>query len=264
MTESRPTGAELYDRIGPAYTGTRRPDPRIAARIRAALGNARSVVNVGAGAGAYEPSDRRVTAVEPSTPMIAQRPDDAAPVIQASAEDLPLATDSVDAAMAVLTIHHWGDVRRGIEELRRVARARVVVLTWDPSFSKRFWLGRDYLPDLAERDAQRFPSLGAQERALGDPTVEAVPIPHDCVDGFLGAYWRRPAAYLDPEVRGAISTFHLCADSELAEPLRRLREDLDSGRWAARNEALLEREELDLGYRLLVGTDGMERCAYAE
>ena len=246
------TGTELYDRIAVAYTHTRRPDPRIAARIWAALGDARSVVNVGAGAGAYEPTDREVIAIEPSAAMIAQRPSGSAPAIQASAEQLPLADKSVDAAMAVLSLHHWTDYRRGLGELRRVARERVVVVTCDPTFSDRFWLTRDYLPELGRRDAQRFPSIEEQARALGDATVTVVPIPHDCLDGFGLAFWRRPAAYLDPRVRAAISTFHLCSESEFTEPLKRLAEDLQSGRWIERNRALVELEELDLGCRLLV------------
>jgi SAM-dependent methyltransferase len=240
-----------YDRIGRTYTATRRPDPRIAARIVAALGDARTVVNVGAGTGSYEPSDREVTAVEPSAVMIAQRPPGAAPVVQAAAEALPFADASFDAAMAVLTLHHWSDWRAGCRELRRVARERVVVLSWDPGYARRLWLVDEYLPDAYAPAVQGFPAVAEQAQALG-AHIEAVPVPWDCRDGFLGAYWRRPEAYLDPDVRAGISTMARLGDEPLADGLARLCADLDSGAWARRHADLLERDELDLGYRLLV------------
>lgn len=240
--------AARYDSIGRTYTATRAEDPRIAARLWAALDDARTVVNVGAGTGSYEPRDREVTAVEPSAVMRAQR---STPAIDASAESLPFADDSFDAAMAVLTLHHWPDWRAGCAELLRVARARVVVLSWDPALVDRFWLGPEYFPDLAADDAARFPSLADQAAALR-ADVEVVPIPADCRDGFHGAYWRRPEAYLDPEVRAGISTFALRTDAELAPGLARLREDVDGGAWARRHADLLALDELDLGYRLLI------------
>jgi SAM-dependent methyltransferase len=248
--------AARYDRIGRTYTATRGTDPRIAARIWDALGDARTVVNVGAGTGSYEPPDRDITAAEPSAVMIAQRPPGAAPAVQASAEALPFADASFDAAMAVLTLHHWSDLRAGCAELRRVARDRVVVFSWDPTFVGRMWLGPEYFPRCAREDAAGFPSLADQAAALGDAAVEAVPIPWDCRDGFFSAFWRRPAAYLDPAVRAGISTLAKRSDDELAEGLARLRADLDSGAWARRHADLLERDELDLGYRLLVGPGG--------
>ena len=247
--------AARYDAIGRTYTATRATDPRIAAAIWEALGEARTVLNVGAGTGNYEPPDREVTAVEPSAVMIAQRPPDAAPVVQGSAEALPFEDASFDAAMAVLTLHHWSDFRAGCAELRRVARERVVVFSWDPAYVERMWLGPEYFPQHAREDADGFPSLADQAAALG-AEAEAVPIPWDCRDGFMSAFWRRPEAYLDPAVRAGISTLAKRSEDELAEGLARLRADLDSGAWARRHADLLERDELDLGYRLLVGRLG--------
>lgn len=243
----------LYDRIGADYATTRRQDPRIAKQIWGALGDARSVADVGSGTGAYEPNDCKVIAIEPSRAMIAQRPASAAPVIQGVAEEIPLPDKSVDVAMAILSLHHWRDWRRGLAEMRRVASRRIVVLTWDPAYAERFWLLRDYLPELARRDVMRFPAIDEQAQVAGDANVSVVPIPHDCVDGFGCAFWRRPAAYLDPRVRAGISTFHLVSaeDRELTRGLTKLADDLDSGRWHRRNGELLNLDELDLGYRLL-------------
>ena len=241
--------AHLYDTIGIGYRALRRPDPRIAAAIISALGSAGSVVNVGAGAGSYEPVDRRVVAVELSREMIRQRPADAAPVVQASATALPFGAAAFDAALAVLTVHHWPDRAQGLAELRRVAGDRVVILTWEPD-AAGFWLTEDYFPELVAIDRTIFPLREELERGLGPVELRPVPIPHDCVDGFLGAYWRRPHAYLDPAVRGAISTFSKIGDVEPG--LERLRCDLDDGSWMRRHGALLARADLDLGYRLVV------------
>jgi SAM-dependent methyltransferase len=243
--------AARYDAIGRTYTATRQTEPRIAARIWAALGDARTVVNVGAGTGSYEPPDREVTAVEPSEVMIAQRAPHAAAVVQASAEELPFADDSFDAAMAVLTLHHWTDWRAGCAELKRVARERVVVFSWDPSFRGRMWLSAEYFEALSWQDVAEFPSLHDQAAAL-DADIEVVPVPWDCRDGFFSAFWRRPEAYLDPAVRAGISTMAR-REAELADGLARLRADLESGEWARRHADLLELEELDVGYRLLIG-----------
>jgi SAM-dependent methyltransferase len=241
----------LYDQIGRNYAELRRPDPRIAAIIHAALGDASSVVNVGAGTGSYEPADRRVLAVEPSEVMIRQRPADAAPCLQGWAEALPLETGSVDAAMGLLTVHHWQDVAQGLAEMVRVARKRIVLLTWVPD-SAPFWLTETYFPEITERDRQVFPTTPALtellERAVGRATIEPVAIPHDCSDGFLCAYWRRPEAYLSAEVRSAISSFSVF---DFEPGLERLRADLDSGRWVERHGDLLHHEAMDLGYRLV-------------
>jgi SAM-dependent methyltransferase len=241
----------LYDSIGRTYTATRATEPRIAARVWAALGDARTVVNVGAGTGSYEPPDRDVTAVEPSAVMRTQRPAGAAPAVAGSAEALPFADGAFDAAMAVLTLHHWSDWRAGCAELRRVARDRVVVLSWDPTYVDRMWLGPEYFPGMGEENVVGFPSLAEQAAAL-EAGIEVVPVPWDCRDGFFSAFWRRPEAYLDPAVRAGISTLAKRRPEELAEGLARLREDLGSGAWADRHADLLALDELDLGYRLLV------------
>jgi SAM-dependent methyltransferase len=245
------TDGALYDRLGVGYTTTRREDPRIAAAIHAALGDAVTVVNVGAGAGAYEPRDRRLVAIEPSPVMIAQRPPDAAPAIIATAEELPLADDSVDAAMAVLTDHHWSDRARGLREMRRVARRRAVLFQHDPVVAEDFWLTRDYLPTFLRR--LRGKVLAEMMAPLGDALeFRPVPVPHDCADGFYGAFWRRPHAYLDPRVRDGISVFRLLPEDEVAAAVERLRADLDSGAWKRRYADLLDRDALDLGFRVVV------------
>ncbi len=244
-----------YDVIGRTYAHTRATDPRIAAAIWDALGDAHTVVNVGAGTGNDEPPDREVTAVEPSEVMIAQRPPGAAPAVRASAEALPFEDGAFDAAMAVLTLHHWADWRAGIDELRRVAR-RVVVFSWDPSFAGRLWISSEYFPQLIDDDVRHFPSLADQAGALRAMRVSAVPIPHDCEDGFYGAHWRRPEAYLDPVVRAGISTMAKRPPGELDAGLAQLEEDLRTGAWAERHADLLELDELDLGYRLLVSGEG--------
>lgn len=237
-----------YDAIGEQYGQHRVPDARIAARIADALGSAQTVLNVGAGTGSYEPNDRRVLAVEPSQTMIAQRPEGVAPVVQGRAEDLPFADGAFDAAMAVLTVHHWSDWQRGIGELTRVANS-AVILTWDPAH-EGFWLTRDYFPDLLALDRALFPPLDALAAALGGADVLPIPIPHDCTDGFTAAYWRRPHAYLDAGVRGAMSSFTRIGDVE--PRLARLKEDVASGRWHARYGHLLNEDALDAGYRLVV------------
>jgi SAM-dependent methyltransferase len=236
-----------YDVIGRGYSARRRPDPRIAAAIEGALAGTETVLNVGAGAGSYEPQDRRVVAAEPSAVMIRQRPPGAPPVVRAAAEALPFADNSFDAASAFLTVHHWSDPARGLAELRRVARGPVVVLTFDPA-NRAAWL-LDYLPELARLDEARMPTMPSYERWLGPVRVETVPVAHDCKDGFLHAWWRRPQAYLDPRVRAAISSFHRI---DAAAGLSRLAADLESGAWKRRHAHLLDADALDLGYRLVV------------
>jgi SAM-dependent methyltransferase len=247
-----PDALPLYDRIGANYTAVRREDPRLAAAIGAALGNARTVVNVGAGAGAYEPKDRRVLAVEPSAAMIGQRPPGAAPCVQGEAEELPFRDGAADAGLAVLTIHHWRDQTSGLAELRRIARRRVVAFTWDPAARGAFWLTTEYFPEMLDLDVPRFPTMATLRRCLGATRVTPVPIPPECRDGFLGAYWRRPEAYLDPLVRGAISSFVHLGQERVQAGLARLADDLGSGRWEAQHGRLRERESLDLGYCLVI------------
>jgi SAM-dependent methyltransferase len=249
-------GRELYERIGRGYTATRRPDPRIARAVWRALGDARSVVNVGAGAGAYEPTDREVLAVEPSAVMVAQRSPDAAPALIGSAEALPLADNSFDAAMSVLSDHHWTDRLLGLRELRRVARRRVVLFNADPADAERFWLTREYLPSFLALipEPYRPPGYWAEDlaRELGELRLEPVPIPHDCRDGFYGAYWRRPESYLDSRVRNGISVFAHLPQREVDDGLARLSAELASGAWQTRHRGLIDRVELDLGYRVVV------------
>lgn len=238
----------LYDTIGSGYRDYRKPDPRIAAMILDALGGAKSVVNVGAGAGSYEPKDRHVIAVEPSATMIAQRAPDAAEAVQASAERLPFEDKSFDAALAILTVHHWPDQAAGLAQMARVARKRCIVLTWDVP-ETAFWLTRDYFPEVLAHDRKTF-SLAPFRAAFGNIDVRVVPVPHDCTDGFLCAYWRRPEMYLDPGARGAISSFARLDD--VPARIARLARDLADGSWARRNAELLDRTEMDYGYRLVI------------
>jgi hypothetical protein len=242
---------EIYDRIGTTYTTTRRPDPRIAQVIWSVLGDCRSVLNVGAGAGAYEPTDRTVVAVEPSATMRRARPPGSAPCVVAPAESLPFDDRSFDATMAILTVHHWRDYRLGLRELNRVARRRVLVVHWDQSVIDQLWLA-DYFPEAFAFDRRRGPSLQKLRAALGPGTdVVPLPVPHDCQDGFAAAYWRRPQAYLDPAVRAGISMLAQ-TEHERGDGVERLRRDLDDGTWTARHDALLARAELDCGYRIAV------------
>lgn len=237
----------LYDTIGLDYANLRRPDARIAARIGAALGDAKSVLNVGAGTGSYEPADRNVTAIEPSAEMIAHRAPDASPAVQGTADALPFGDDSFDAAMAVLTVHHWPDPGAGLAEMRRVARDRIVILTFDPA-CRNAWL-LDYLPALAELDEAQMPPIEAYAKHLGDVDVEPIPVPHECSDGFLYAYWRRPQAYLDPRIRKGSSSFWKL--DGLEDGLARLEADLTGGEWEARYGGVLSLTQYDAGYRLV-------------
>lgn len=236
-----------YDRIGLDYAALRKPDRRIAELISRALGPAGPVLNVGAGAGSYEPGGRSLIALEPSMTMIAQRPKGAGPAICGRAEALPFDDDAFEAVMAALTVHHWTDQMAGLKELRRVSRGRIVILTFDPS-ARGFWLN-DYLPELIALDEAQMPPMKHYADALGPVEITPVPIPHDCTDGFLCAYWRRPEAYLDERVRRAISSFWALGD--VSPALERLRDDVKSGRWMQRYGALMDQEAVDFGYRLV-------------
>jgi SAM-dependent methyltransferase len=246
---------ERYDDIGRSYARHRRPDPRIARQINDALGDADRVVDVGAGTGSYEPSNRRVVAVDPSPVMIAQRSTGAGPVVRGVAEDLPFPAGSFDAALAILSLHHWSDKARGLAQLRRVAKRRVV-LCFDAALEHTFWLVRDYLPEIAALDYG--PDLSPEQvaDALDADRVDVVPVPWDCRDGFLCAYWRRPDAYLDASVRSCISGLARLDPSVARRGIDRLRTDLRTGRWATRHANLLERSDMDLGYRLVIATGG--------
>lgn len=241
----------VYDRIGRTYSTTRRPDPLVARLVREAVGTARTVVNVGAGTGSYEPSDLDVVAVEPSPTMLTQRPPRAAPAVQAVAEALPFADATFDCATALLTVHHWTDASRGFAELRRVA-GRQVVLTWDPVLiMQRSWLFRDYLPEAVARE-EGLATLDRVVAELPGASVVPVPVARDCADGFAMAYWARPEAYLDPAVRAGISAFALLDAALVEAAVARLAADLEDGTWASANGDLAGVDALDVGYRLVV------------
>ncbi len=241
----------LYDSIGQSYGSTRRADPRISAAIEDALGDATSVINVGAGSGSYEPAST-IAAVEPSRVMIMQRPSGSAAALQAVAEHLPLRDQCADAAMALLTVHHWTDVRAGVAEMRRVARRRLVFFTWLPQLIEQFWLLSEYLPEVAAVDAAQAVPISVLTGLLGDADIRPVPIPHDCTDGFGAAYWRRPEAYLDRTTRAGISMLAKTGEQKLRPGLRRLADDLRTKRWHETHADLLRRDTLDVGYRLVV------------
>ncbi len=245
-----------YDRMGIGYGAVRRPEPRIAARIETALGEAESVLNVGAGTGSYEPADRDVTALEPSREMIAQRPRGSAPVIQGVAEDLPFEDDSFDAVMALITVHHWGNLRAGLAEMVRVARKRVVVLTFTPVPPGDLWMRSDYFPRMLDFHTRVMPPIEELTALLPGASVKPVPIPNGCADGFWLALWDRPEMHLDPDVRRASSTWHQLSPDEVEGGLAKLRADLASGRWDERNGHLREQPELDVGLRLVTAELG--------
>jgi SAM-dependent methyltransferase len=209
-------------------------------------------VNVGAGAGSYEPRDRHVIAVEPSMEMINKRPPNAAPAYQGSAELLPLRDNSVDAALAVFTIHHWSDVRRGLRELVRVARERIVILTWDTTYAGSFWLTRDYIPEVDDWTVSHLPSLDEIAAELGDFERRSLRIPRDCHDGFLRAFWARPEAYLDDRIRRNISQFNLVDQGSVSRAIEHLDHDLSNGDWDAEYRYLRSQDSEDLGYCILV------------
>ena len=237
-----------YDLLAAQYKTYRRPDPRIAAALWTHLAGAQRVLNVGAGLGSYEPRDCDVVALEPSAEMIARRPDSTATVVQGYAEALPFGDGDFDASMAILSMHHWSDLRQGLSEMVRVTTGKIVLFTWI-GYGNDFWL-EDYLPEIRGVDLQLFPTLDALSEMLGPTMVETVDVPHDCTDGFMCAYWRRPEAYLDAGVRKAISTFARIGD--VADGLRALKRDLDSGAWKKKYSGLLRAERKDLGYRIVV------------
>ena len=250
---ARAAGDTDYGRHGAGYARHRRTDPRIAAVVHEALGGARTVLNVGAGAGSYEPLDRYVLAVEPSAAMPAQRPGHLAPAIDAVAEALPLDDDAVDAAMATVTVHQWRDTARGLAEMRRVARGPVVVLTFDPDAFDRLWI-MSYAPELKAVEARRFPQIARVARALGPGTeVRTVPVPRDCVDGFGEAFYARPEAVLDPAVRAAQSGWSFLEPGVEERAVRELAADLASGAWDERWGALRTRPQFEGAVRLVVG-----------
>ncbi len=245
--------ATRYDDIGVLYSRHRRADPRIAELVASAIGHAQSIVDVGAGTGSYEPENRKVVAVEPSDVMIRQRSRQSSPIVRAVAEALPFSDKSFDAAMTILSVQHWSDPRRGLAELCRVAHRRVV-LTYEPAIHHGFWLFAEYLPKVQTLLGQQStPSVDEVAELIDASAVEVVPIPHDCIDGFGWAYWRRPHAYLDPEIRACISALAMLEPADLEAGLLSLQEDLSTGAWEERHRDLLTREAIDGGFRIVIG-----------
>ncbi len=238
-----------YDRIGLGYAGIRCPDPRLEVVIHEALGDAQTVLNVGAGAGSYEPSGRPVVALEPSGVMLSQHRGRRR--VRGVAEHLPFEDGAFDVAMAILTVHHWEDLNAGLAELRRVAR-RQVVLTWDPDYDQKLWITTDYVPAIDDLETGRFTSLTSIVTALDAHTVKPFEIPHDFTDGFQAAFWRRPEAYLDPAVRAASSTFASLPPGVVESGIERLRRDLETGRWHQAYGALLTMDSADFGHRIVI------------
>ena len=237
-----------YDLLAKQYRNHRKPDPRIAARIRFYTEGARRILNVGSGIGSYEPEDCDIVAVEPSNEMNARRKNSKATLLQGVAEYLPFKDNIFDMSLAILTMHHWSDIGSGLKEMARVSKYRLLLFTWI-GYGNEFWL-ENYIPEIRGVDDKLFPSLEELERILGELSVEIIEIPHNCCDGFMCAYWRRPEAYLDPKVRKAISTFSRVPD--ITDSLDKLQTDVISGAWHKKHSHLLEKETLDLGYRLVV------------
>jgi len=240
-----------YETMGRGYRAVRQPDPRLAEKIAGAVGDHQTLINVGAGTASYEPVDRWVLAVEPSGVMIAQRPPDAAPVLQLSVEDLPLADRTVDAALAVLTLHHWRDIEAGLRQLLRVVRQRIVIVIMDVPTLAQLWIIADYLPEFVGRHTARFPSIEWLCELLPNSTAEVLAVPRDCTDGFPAALWARPHALLDPATRAATSPWYDLPEATVQRALTRLRSDLEDGTWRQRYGYLLEQTELDVGLRLI-------------
>jgi SAM-dependent methyltransferase len=241
-----------YDRLGRGYSRVRRPDPRIAAQIDAALGDAQTVLNVGAGTGSYEPEEREVTAVEPSAEMIGQRPNGSAPAVQASAEDLPFADGSFDASMAVLTAHHWADLDAGLAEMQRVSRERIVIVAFDPEALADLWIARDYFPEMLSLKRRSGASSGDLMARLPESTSVPIPVPRDCTDLFFAALWARPEMLFDEQVVRPMWVWQSISEEARRGGRERLAADLESGIWEERHGHLRERRELDVGLRLVL------------
>ena len=242
-----------YGRIGTGYARIRQPDPRIAAQFHAALGDARTVLNVGAGAGSYEPTDREVTAVEPSASMRAQRPSYLSDAVDATAETLPFEADSFDAAMASVTIHQWPNFEAGLHGMRWVTTGPVVILTFDPTSPVTWWID-DYVPELLAVEAKRMPAIDRVAAAVGDVAeVQTVFVPNDCTDGFGQAFYGRPERMLDPEVRRAMSAWSFLDDGVVERFVASLSADLASGAWDERYGSFRELDTFDVGMRLVIG-----------
>jgi SAM-dependent methyltransferase len=247
--ESDHTPGASYDRIGRGYAKIRRPDARLAELLVECLGDAETVVNVGAGAGSYEPYGRQVVALEPSHLMLTQHP--GARRVQGSAEAIPFRDSSFDAAMAILTVHHWQDLQLGLAEMKRVS-TRQVVFTWDPGHDRELWIASEYVPAIGAMERSRFTALAEVVESLDAHTVRPFAIPHDFTDGFQAAFWRRPEAYLDPQIRAASSTFAQLPLTDVDPGINQLRRDLNSGDWERRHVDLLSADSIDYGHRVLI------------
>lgn len=248
-----------YDTHGAGYATVRRTDPRIAAWVSQALGDAATIVNVGAGAGSYEPLDRHVIAIEPSAAMRAQRPATHAPAIIGFAEALPLDDRSVDAAMAMITVHQWSDTARGLGELRRVSRGPVVVLAFDGDVLPAYWLN-DYAPEVIAVERRRYPAISAIAAAIGTTAeVTSIPIPLDCTDGFTEAFYGRPERLLEDGVRRAQSSWGFVGPEVEPRFVEALSADLASGRWDERYGALRTQPQFEGSLRLIVGAPDDDR-----
>jgi SAM-dependent methyltransferase len=241
----------IYNAIGGNYSLHRKTDPTIYSLIQKSLAMCETILNVGAGTGCYEPPNCTL-ALEPSPTMVAQRPKGSAPCIMGVAENLPLLDQSFDGSLACLTIHHWSDLAAGLAEMCRVTRKRVVLLTWSPQLSPEFWLTRDYMPEIVDVYKPRLPTIEELQRILGDIDVQPVLIPEDCQDAFVGAFWKRPAAFLDPLIQQANSAMAQLDAEVLSRGIDRLRNDLQSGRWSIRNSELQDLTALDVGIRLVI------------
>jgi SAM-dependent methyltransferase len=255
VSGSSPPEAADFDRIGAGYSQIRCADPRLTEAIGLALGHAVRILNVGAGAGSYEPGDRPVVAAELSLIMLEQHRGSRR--VQAMAESLPFGTGAFDATMATLTVHHWSDLREGFGEMRRVSR-RQVVFTWDPDHEFELWLHSEYLPEMASFERSRFPALAQVVELLGADRVVPFAIPWDFTDGFQHAFWRRPEAFLDARVRAASSLFAIVPPSSVEPALERLKDDLASGAWESRHGDLLARDAVDYGYRILIAGEDLQ------
>lgn len=239
---------KIYDKIGETYNRERWPDPRIEEKIHRKLLGIRSVLNIGAGTGSYEPKDKIVIGLDPSMVMLKSRLPGAAPCVMGGAEALPFKTSAFECSMVILTMHHWSDWKKGIQEALRICKYRLVIVTWDPGHAG-FWLTQDYLREIKKVDSAKFPKMEDLRAALGNISIEPVLIPGDCKDGFMGAYWQRPEAYLDESKRKSISSLAL---NSSVPGLEKLRRDISSGEWEKKYGYLRNESELDIGYRLIV------------
>lgn len=247
-----PPGDVDYSDAGLTYASVRQADPRLAARIHCALGPARTVLNVGAGTGNYEPVDRHVIALEPAAAMRAARSAALPPAINGSADAIPLDDCAVDAAMTVLSVHQWTSLREGLSEMRRVTRGPVVVVTFDPAALRGWWLN-DYCPEVWDVEARRFPPLDSIADGLGGACrIEPVPVPADCTDGFAEAFFARPEAFLNPAVLRAQSAWGFVAPEVIARFQGELRASLASGDWDRAHGHWRQRPALDGAIRLVI------------